>query len=229
MRSVIVIPARGGSKRIPRKNIREFHGKPMIAWSIENARAIDEEIRVVVSTDDEEIAEIARGFGAEIPFVRPAELSDDYATTVDLMAHAVSVLVEEEDTEVPVCCLYATAPFSGPDLIGKGLETLYETDCDYVVPVVEYGYPIQRALRETDGRLSMREPEHMATRSQDLEPCYHDAGQFYWARAKVWRSKAPIFGNAAPILMPSNQSVDIDTPEDWEMAERLFASRGATK
>ena len=229
MRPVVVIPARGGSKRIPRKNIREFHGKPMIAWSIEHARAIGFEARVVVSTDDEEIADVARASGAEVPFVRPKQLADDYATTVDLMAHAIPLLVATEDEDLPVCCLYATAPFSGPDLLERGLAILNSTHCDYAVPVVRYGYPIQRALRDIGGRLTMREPQHMTTRSQDLEPCYHDAGQFYWARAKTWREKKPIFENAAPIVMASNRSVDIDTPEDWEIAERLFASQTATE
>lgn len=226
---VAIIPARGGSKRIPRKNIREFAGKPMIAWSIETARASGCFDRVIVSTDDEEIAEVARQWGAEAPFVRPAALADDHTGTIPVIAHAIEWLSEHDETPDQVCCVYATAPFVQPEDLRRGLEVLQSRDVDYAFSVTSYAFPIQRALRITDdGHVTMFQPEHFATRSQDLEEAWHDAGQFYWGRAEAWRTGTPVFSeHAVPVTLPRHRVQDIDTPEDWERAEWLFRARQA--
>jgi pseudaminic acid cytidylyltransferase len=220
--SVCVIPARGGSKRIPRKNIRPFHGRPMIGWSIAAARDAGVFDRIVVSTDDAEIAAVARQQGAEVPFVRPADLSGDLAATVPVIAHAVAALGLA--TDAPVCCLYATAPLVQPGDLASAL-ALLQPSVTYVMAVTTFPYPIQRALRrEAQGGVTMMAPEHMTTRSQDLEEAWHDAGQFYWARAETWAAGVPVFGPGARGLpLPRHRVQDIDTPEDWARAEALFA------
>lgn len=219
-----VIPARGGSKRILRKNIKPFCGKPMIAWSIEAARRSGCFDRIVVSTDDDEIAAIARDLGAEIPFMRPAELSDDHAGTIPVVAHAIRHIQEHDDLPLVVCCIYATAPFVRVRDLQRGGELLGQADCDYVFSVTTYAFPIQRALRiKENGRVEMFHPEHFDTRSQDLEEAYHDAGQFYWGRAEAWLAERPIFSaDAEPLVLPRHRVQDIDTPEDWERAELMF-------
>ena len=224
MKTLCVIPARGGSKRIPRKNIRLFFGKPIIAWSIEAARESGCFDRVIVSTDDLEIAETAKRWGAEIPFERPAELSDDYATTVQVVGHAVRWYAERADRPEKVCCLYATAPFVRADDIKRGLELFERSGCDYAFSVTSYPFPIQRAVRITkEGRVEMFQPEHFTTRSQDLEEAYHDAGQFYWGLAGAWLKGGAIFGpQSVPVILPRYRVQDIDTSEDWERAERMF-------
>lgn len=226
---VAVIPARGGSKRIPRKNIRLFGGKPMIVWSIEAALASGCFDQVIVSTDDHEIADIARQYGAEVPFIRPAELSDDYAGTVEVVRHAVEWLVLHGRSPEYVCCLYATAPFVEPADLKKGFEALHNggEDCAYAFSVTSYAFPIQRAIRITDaGRVAMFYPEHYETRSQDLEEACHDAGQFYWGTAQAWLSGKRLFGpESVPVYLPRYQVQDIDTPEDWERAERMLGAR----
>ena len=224
-----VIPARGGSKRIPRKNIKPFCGKPMIARSIEAALESGCFDRVIVSTDDAEIAEVARHYGADVPFMRPAELSDDYAGTVPVIRHAVEWFIANGDTPEQVCCIYATAPFVTGDNIRRGLEALVGNDCDYAFSVTSYAFPIQRAIRITSaGRVEMFNPEHFNTRSQDLEEAYHDAGQFYWGRASAWLAGKALFGmHATPVLLPRHRVQDIDTPEDWERAEWLFKAMQA--
>ncbi len=220
--TLCVIPARGGSKRIPRKNVREFCGRPMIAWSI--AAALDSACfdRVIVSTDDVEIAAVARDCGAEVPFMRPAALADDHTGTAAVIAHAIDAAGGAAPEAV--CCLYATAPFVRGDDLRAGLERLRAGDFDYAFTVARYAFPIQRALRLTAaGTVAMFHPEHAATRSQDLEPAYHDAGQFYWGRTRAWRDGAPIFGaRSAPLPMPRHRVQDIDEPEDWERAQWLF-------
>lgn len=220
--SVCVIPARGGSKRIPRKNIRPFHGRPMIGWSIAAARDAGVFDRIVVSTDDAEIAEVARQQGAEVPFLRPAELSGDHAATVPVIAHAVAALGLAADA--PVCCLYATAPLVQPADLVAALDLL-QPSVTYVMAVTTFPYPIQRALRrDAQGGVTMMAPEHMTTRSQDLEEAWHDAGQFYWARAETWATAAAVFAPGARGLpLPRHRVQDIDTPEDWARAEALFA------
>jgi N-acylneuraminate cytidylyltransferase len=219
-----VIPARGGSKRIPRKNIREFAGKPMIAWSIEAARASQCFDRLIVSTDDDEIADVARKFGAEVPFMRPAELSDDHTGTVPVIAHAVATLAEGGETTYIACCIYATAPFLQAEDLRRGLKVLDESGASYAFSVTRYPFPIQRAVRIKSGpRVEMFHPEHALTRSQDLEEAWHDAGQFYWGHAEAWLSGRPIMGpDAAPVPLPRDRVQDIDLPEDWERAQWMF-------
>lgn len=219
-----VIPARGGSKRIPRKNIRPFGGLPMIAWSIRAAAESGCFDRILVSTDDAEIAQVAREHEADVPFVRPAELSDDHTGTIPVIAHAVTWQSENGPAASEVCCIYATAPFIRAADIRKGLRTLHKTGADYVFSVTSYPFPIQRAIRVTpEGRVAMFQPEHFNTRSQDLEEAWHDAGQFYWGRADAWLAGTPIFSPAsAPIPLPRHRVQDIDTPEDWQRAEMMF-------
>lgn len=219
-----VIPARGGSKRIPRKNIKMFCGKPMIAWSIEAALQSGCFDQVIVSTDDAEIAEVARQCGAQVPFMRPAALSDDHTGTTAVVAHAVNWLTAQGKTPEQVCCLYATAPFVMADDIRRGLDILTDTGCDYAFSVTSYAFPIQRAIRITgQSRVEMFNPEYFNTRSQDLEEAWHDAGQFYWGRADAWLNDKPIFSQAAaPVILPRHRVQDIDTQEDWLRAEWMF-------
>jgi pseudaminic acid cytidylyltransferase len=219
-----VIPARGGSKRIPRKNIKPFCGRPMIAWSIDAARASGCFDHIAVSTDDEEIAAVAREAGAEVPFMRPAGLSDDHTATMPVIAHAIDWYADDNRPPAFACCIYATAPFLRAGDIRRGLETLRQSGSRFALSVTTFAAPIQRAFRITSGgRLQMFNPEAFATRSQDLEPAYHDAAQFYWGDADAWRSGKPIFSSeAAPVLLPRHRVQDIDTPEDWRTAEWMF-------
>jgi N-acylneuraminate cytidylyltransferase len=219
-----VIPARGGSKRIPRKNVRPFGGLPMIAWSIRAAVESGCFERIIVSTDDAEIASVGREYGAETPFQRPAELSDDHTGTVPVIAHAVRWQNANGAAASEVCCIYATAPFVQAADIRRGLHVLGETGAEYAFSVTSYPFPIQRAVRLTpEGRMAMFHPEHFNTRSQDLEEAWHDAGQFYWGRAEAWLTGTPLFGPAsAPVPLPRLRVQDIDTPDDWERAERMF-------
>lgn len=219
-----VIPARGGSKRIPRKNVRPFCGRPMIAWSIDAAIASGCFDRIIVSTDDKEIASVARERGAETPFMRPAELSDDYTGTIPVIAHAIEWHRANALPASQICCLYATAPFVRPHDLRDGLSLLESEACDYVFPVTSYPFPIQRALRLREtGRVEMFNPQHFTTRSQDLEEAFHDAGQFYWGTAQAWSEGRQIFSaDAASLHLPRHRVQDIDTPEDWARAEWLF-------
>lgn len=219
-----VIPARGGSKRIPRKNIKPFCGLPMIAWSIRAALESACFDRIVVSTDDAEIADVARAHGAETPFVRPAALSNDHAGTTEVIAHAVGWQQAHGDAPSEVCCIYATAPFVQAADLRRGLEILRTSCADYAFSVTSFPFPIQRAIRITDARrVEMFQPEHFDTRSQDLEEAWHDAGQFYWGTASAWLEDKTIFGpDAAPVVLPRHRVQDIDTPEDWERAEWMF-------
>ena len=217
--SICLIPARGGSKRIPRKNIRDFCGKPMIAWPIR--AAIDSGCfeRIVVSTDDDEIGEAAEACGAEAPFRRGAELADDHTPTAPVIADAIARLGVSDHT--PVCCLYATSPFVSVADLRAGQELLEETGAPFVLSVTTYAFPIQRALRrDASGRVEMFDPAQMLTRSQDLEEAWHDAGQFYWGQAASWTSGRGIFDPGAQGLpLPRHRVQDIDTPEDWQRAE----------
>ena len=224
--SICVIPARGGSKRIPRKNIRDFCGKPMIQWSIEAAIAADCFDHILVSTDSEEIAELAVDCGVSVPFIRPHSLADDHTATQAVVKHAVEFVEHHWSTlfttDMPVCCLYATAPFVQSEDIVKGLSLL--TADNYVLPVTSFCFPIQRAARiSDDGSLSLFEPEHFTSRSQDLEEAWHDAGQFYWACAATWCGDVlPYAKSTLPLILPRWRVQDIDTPEDWTRAEALF-------
>lgn len=219
-----VIPARGGSKRIPRKNIKSFGGKPMIAWSIEAALESECFDQVIVSTDDSEIAKVAVEYGATVPFTRPQNLSDDHTGTIPVIRHSIQWLQTNHKDVEYVCCLYATAPFVRPGDISTGLTSLIESDADYAFSVTSYGFPVQRAIRVTSaGRVEMLYPEHLETRSQDLEEVYHDAGQFYWGRAHAWQDDGVVFSQkAVPVYLPRKRVQDIDTPEDWECAELMF-------
>jgi pseudaminic acid cytidylyltransferase len=223
---IAVLPARGGSKRIPRKNVRPFCGRPMIAWPIDAARGSGLFEHIVVSTDDPEIAEVARGVGVEVPFMRPAELADDHAGTIPVIAHAVGWAKGQGWPLEAVCCIYPTAPLISPGDLAKGLRLLDEGTHDFVLTATDYASPIFRAFRESDeGGLEMVFPEHFESRSQDLPRSLHDAAQFYWGRPDAWLSAKTLFGpRSAPLLIPRWRVQDIDTPEDWVRAEALFRS-----
>ena len=219
-----VIPARGGSKRIPRKNIREFCGKPMIAWSIEAAKASACFDQIIVSTDDEEIVDVARLWGAEVPFMRPAELADDFVGTTPVVAHAVKWSQDQGQVLTAVCCLYATAPFVQSFDIKKGLNLLDQAAVDrFVFTATPYASPIQRALNidQALGVARMWQPEQFCKRSQDLECAFHDAGQFYWGRPQAWLHSENLFDGSKPLLLPRWRVQDIDTEDDWIRAELM--------
>lgn len=228
---VAVIPARGGSKRIPRKNIKPFCGKPMIAWSIEAAGASGLFDRIIVSTDDVEIAEMAGQWGAEVPFVRPDELASDYAGATAVVAHATRWALEQGVEVDAVCCLLPTAPFVKQSDLVAGWEAFATGQWDYVFSATDFAGPVFRAFKQTpEGGVEMFFPEHFNTRSQDLPVALHDAGQFYWGKPVAWLEGARVFGPASKaILIPRWRVQDIDTPDDWERAEllaRLIAERG---
>jgi pseudaminic acid cytidylyltransferase len=217
-----VIPARGGSKRIPRKNIRPFAGKPMIAYAIEAAQRSALFDRIVVSTDDDEIATAAAAFGAEVPFRRPPELADDHTPTVPVVAHAILAGEASGARADQVCCIYPGVPFLQEEDLRAALRVLEEGG-DYAFPVVPFPSAIQRALRrDADGTTRPFYPEHAATRTQDLPAAFHDAGQFYWGRASAWLAGLNIHLHGRTIVLPPWRVVDIDTPEDWERAELLY-------
>lgn len=216
-----VIPARGGSKRIPHKNIKPFGGQPIIAWAIQAAQQSQCFDRIIVSTDDAEIAEIAKAYGAEVPFMRPAELSGDHVATTRVIAHAVEWQNQHGDKVSEACCIYPTSPFMRAKDLVLGLQTLVDTGASYAFSVTSYAYPIQRALRVANNqRLAMVQPEYFGKRTQDLEPTWHDAGQFYWGTVTAWLNNEILFGAAsAPVVLPRHLVHDLDTMEDWEEAE----------
>ncbi|MCE7536814.1 pseudaminic acid cytidylyltransferase [Aliivibrio fischeri] len=222
---IAIIPARGGSKRIPRKNIKLFHGKPMIAYSIEAALKSNCFDKVIVSTDDQEIADVARFYGAEVPFMRPEKISDDYATTMDVIQHAVQWCEQQGLPLTYVCCLYATAPFVQSKDLQKGWEIVQQPDVKYVFSATTFPFPIQRAIKLSNcGSVSMFSSEYELTRSQDLEESYHDAGQFYWGEVSAFKQGIGFFNKQSRIVeLPRKRVQDIDTQEDWEFAEILFS------
>lgn len=222
--NVAVIPARGGSKRIPRKNIKEFCGRPMIAWSIRAAQETGLFERIIVSTDDEEIAEVARAWGAETPFIRPPELSDDYAGTTEVIAHATRWLTQQGEQPSAVCCIYATAPLIRADDLVRGWAVLQSGDWAYAFSVSEFSPSVYRAFRELpEGGLGMLFPEFFLTRSQDLPVALHDAGQFYWGRPLAWTQGLRIFeSHSMPVPIPHWRVQDIDSMDDWMRAEMIF-------
>ena len=226
-----VIPARGGSKRIPRKNVRPFCGRPMMAWAIDAARTSALFDHILVSTDDAEIAEMARDLGAEVPFIRPPELADDHAGTIPVMAHATNWAQAQGWPVEAVCCVYPTAPMISPGDLAEGLRLLGEGSCDFVFTATDYASPIFRAFVQTPGGgVEMVFPEHFGTRSQDLPSALHDAGQFYWGRPEAWLTATTLFGPRSTALhIPRWRVQDIDTPEDWLRAEALFRSLGEPK
>jgi len=219
-----IIPARGGSKRIPRKNIKPFAGKPMIAWSIEAALASGCFDRIIVSTDDAEIADVALAHGAEVPFMRPSELSDDHTGTIPVVAHALGWMCQQVCPVDFACCLYATAPFVQAKDLRQGLDVLQCSGAQYAFSVTSYAFPIQRAIRiRADDRVEMLNPEQFNTRSQDLEEVFHDAGQFYWGLSNAWLNHLPIFSqDSVPVRLPREMVQDIDNSEDWKVAELKF-------
>lgn len=219
-----VIPARGGSKRVPKKNIKEFCGKPLISYSITTALESGVFDKVIVSTDCETIADIAIKYGAEVPFKRPEQLSNDHAGTWAVMSHAVTQMAQLGFDADAVCCIYATAPFLMPEFLRYGLEELLANpDKGYAFSVTSFSFPVLRGLYINDGDVSPMFPENMGKRSQDLPECYHDAGQFYWGRPESFIQSKPLFpGNSTPIILPRHLVQDIDTPEDWERAELMY-------
>jgi pseudaminic acid cytidylyltransferase len=219
-----VIPARGGSKRILRKNIRLFAGRPIIAWSIEAALESGLFDRVMVSTDDDEIAEVARVHGAEIPFQRPRDLADDHTGTNAVVKQALRWHADQGMSVDYACCLYATAPFIQAGALREGHDLLLDSGKSFVFSVTSYPFPIQRALRlNAAGEVEAMYPEYRTTRSQDLEPAWHDAGQFYWGRAAAFLNDEILFSPASlPVILPRHRVQDIDTEEDWLRAELMF-------
>lgn len=223
MRSVAIIPARGGSKRIPRKNIKLFCGKPLIAYSI--AAALESKCfeRIIVSTDDEEIAKIAIKFGAEVPFTRPDSISGDDLGTMPVMKHAVDWVGENCQGFDWACCIYATAPFLKASDISECFNKIQNKKFKYGFAVTTFPYPIQRALTLVSDEVEMLNPEHYYTRSQDLEESFHDAAQFYWGRVQSWAKEEPIFmSRSFGYKLPRYRVQDIDTPEDWTTAELMY-------
>ena len=220
-RHLCIIPARGGSKRIPRKNIRPFHGRPILEWSVSAALQTGIFDRVMVSTDDEEIAEIARRAGANVPLMRSAEASDDHATTPDVLIEVLNRYGEDGDFFDLGCCLYPTAPFVTPEDLVQGRDLLITAGFNAVMPIAAFSYPIWRSLkRDSSGRVTMNFQEHLSTRSQDLPPAYHDAGQWYWFRtADFLRDQVLLGPNTGSILLPETRVQDIDNEDDWRLAE----------
>jgi pseudaminic acid cytidylyltransferase len=223
--NIAIIPARGGSKRIPRKNIKVFCGKPMIAYAITAAKNSGLFHHIIVSTDDQEIAQIANEWGAETPFIRSVELANDYAETIPVIAHAVKACQALGLQFDNVCCIYPGVPFIQIDDLTDSLGRLLESKADYCFPVAEYPSAIQRALKRlSNGELQPFHAEFEKVRTQDLEPAYYDAGQFYWGRADAWISNSSIHSRGLGYVIPNWRAVDIDTPEDWSRAELIYRS-----
>ena len=222
--NVAVIPARGWSKRIPKKNIKKFRGKPMIAYSIEAAIKTDIFDDIIVSTDSQEIAEISKKYGARVPFIRPDKLSDDFTTSSAVMAHATRWLQENYSALNLVCCIYATAPFIHKEDLLNAYEIFKTDNWSYVFSATTFPFPIQRAIKRLDnGGITMFQPECHESRSQDLEEGFHDAGQFYFGKPDAWITREKVFQNNSEIVvLPRWRVQDIDTIEDWENTEKLF-------
>lgn len=221
--NIAVIPARGGSKRIPRKNIKEFCGKPMIAWSIDLAKKSGLFDQIIVSTDDEEIAEISRKFGADTPFLRPKNLADDFTPTVPVIAHAVQYCIDIGSYPEYVCCIYPCSPLTRPEDLILALDTMRTKNADFTYPIIEYAHPIQRAMRRNaNGEMELFSPEHELTRTQDLEKAFHDAGQFYWGTASAWIEHKKMHTDGLGMPIPNGRVVDIDSLDDWNRAELMF-------
>ena len=222
--NLCVIPARSGSKRIPKKNIKLFFGKPIIVRSIELAIASKCFDKIIVSTDDKIIANLAKSCGADVPFLRPKKLSNDFTGTVPVISHAVKWQIEHDFKPHYVCCIYATAPFIKLSDLKNSLKILKISGSDYVLPVTRYAHPIQRSFKiKKNKKLKMFYPKHCNSRSQDLEVAYHDTGQFYWGLTDSWLKNKPIInGNSSCILVPRYRAIDIDTLEDWKFAEKMF-------
>jgi len=224
MKSIAIIPARGGSKRIPRKNIKDFLGKPVIAYSIEAALQSGIFDEVMVSTDDGEIADVARKYGADVPFMRSAETSNDFATTADVINEVVGWYRNNGEEFDVICCLYATAPFVTADKLREASDIIRDGEFDSAFTCTSFSYPVLRGLVIDDkGRIAMRWPEYRTARSQDLPPFYHDAGQFYFATSEAFHKANGFWGdNTAPVVVSELEVQDLDTPTDWALAEMKF-------
>mgnify|MGYP006173055591 FL=1 len=223
---IAVIPARGGSKRVPRKNIKEFFGKPMLAWSIEAAMSSNLFDQIIVSTDDQEIAKVAESLGANIPFIRPEKISDDFATTTDVIAHAVEWMIEENYSVEAVCCIYATAPFIRFSDLQESYKIFNSGNWEYVFTATDFAAPIFRSFKKNqENGLEMLYPQFFDTRSQDLPEALHDAGQFYWGKPSAWLDGKRIFDqHSTPLIIPRYRVQDIDSDEDWIRAELMAKS-----
>lgn len=223
MRKIAIIPARGGSKRIPRKNIKDFLGKPIISYSIECAKKSRLFDTILVSTDDMEIKEIAEGLDAQVPFLRSDNTSDDHATTADVIEEVINCLADKYDYYDHVCCLYPTAPLLDPAKINESFELMIKGKFDSVFPVVRYSYPIQRSLAFVDHKIHMVDKKYELKRSQDLEERFHDAGQFYWLSVKGFLKHKKLFTeNSSAIVLDELSVQDIDNPSDWKIAELKY-------
>lgn len=223
MNRIAIITARGGSKRIPRKNIKEFLGKPILAYSIEAALASGVFDEVMVSTDDEEIADIARKYGAKVPFMRSEKTSNDYATSADVLTEVIENYKAKGRVFDEFVCIYPTAPFVTGEKLKNAIGILENNDADTVMPVVKFDFPPQRGLIINDGSLAFREPQYALTRSQDLEPMYHDCGQFYVCRVSSFeKERKLVMSKTFPVIMPEEEVQDIDNFSDWEMAELKY-------
>ena len=222
--NICVIPARVGSKRIFKKNIKNFCGKPIIRWSIEKAKASKCFDKIIVSTDDKKIATIAKKYGAEVPFTRPKSLSDDYTPTTPVVSHAINWIVRNYKKPLYVCCIYPAAPFIKLCDLRNGLKILKKTKLNYVFPVTNFAYQIQRSFKiDTNNKLKMFFPKYYKYRSQDLDKAFHDAGQFYWGKTEAWLNNEKIYSkNSFPMQVPRSRVLDIDTVEDWKIAEKMF-------
>lgn len=220
MKVLAIITARGGSKRIPRKNIKCFCDKPIMAYSVEAAVESKVFDTVMISTEDEEIAQIGQKYGAEVPFYRSEETASDYATTTDVLMEVLEEYEKRGQHFDIACCIYPTAPFVTAKRLREAVETLSASDADTLIPVVAFSYPPQRAMVIEDGKLNFKYPENLTVRSQDLEKHYHDAGQFYVFRTDAFKkNKNLMVGNILPLVLDEMEVQDIDTEEDWKMAE----------
>ncbi|AKD04889.1 pseudaminic acid cytidylyltransferase [Pontibacter korlensis] len=223
MSRLAIIPARGGSKRLPRKNIRPFLGKPIIAYSIEAALQSGLFDEVMVSTDDEEIAQVARKNGASVPFMRSEKAADDFATTAQVLEEVLGRYKDTGKEFEVACCLYPTAPFVTGKILREAYQKLEEGSFDTVFPVLRYSYPVWRSLRVEDGKASLNWPEHLHSRSQDLEPAFHDAGQFYWFGVERFLRQRRLFtDNSGAVELSELQAQDIDSETDWKLAELKY-------
>ena len=224
MKILAIILARGGSKRIPRKNIKDFYGKPIIAYSIDAAIKSECFDTIMCSTDDKEIAEIATSYGASVPFFRSEANSNDYATMADVLTEVINEFENRNLFFDYFCCIYPTAPFIDSEKLKNGLYEMQKNNASAAMPVVAFSYPIQRALKITNGKISMLEEKYLKTRSQDLMKTYHDAGQYYWFETKAFKKEPNIMMlNPIAIVTPEMEVHDIDSLEDWEVAELKYS------
>ena len=229
--NIAIIPARGGSKRIPRKNIRNFYGRPMISYAIQKAQESLLFDQIIVSTDDDEIALVSEGLGASVPWRRSLKLSDDFTSTLDVVQDAVKRIKNEVSPDSKICCIYPAIPLLGVEYLEMGATKIKEDSWDYVLSATVNQSPIQRSFTLGHSqRVHLNYPEHEFTRTQDLPASYHDAGQFYWGSIQAWSQRIPIFSARTTVVeIPNDQAIDIDTETDWLLAERLFSAFATSK